>query len=152
MNDRTPLSLSLQGVCDPDLSFVSLFLSPTFFSSSNVLTLPICSISISLHLYVTRDFSIRRPSLRSSSQPLKLPCLASISLAALFHLSFPSLSVRFSLSLLVPTGCSWFNLRLDLTSGPHTVSSPFSARWPLLVCLSFQGYLIKRFDSLSIFS
>lgn len=82
---------------------------PLFFSSLH-------SISISCLAHVTDDFAI---SLLIPINPLK-PALC-----INFHHIPLSVSPYTSLSS-SPTGCSWFNLRLDVTSGPHAVSSPFS--------------------------
>lgn len=135
MKDRTPLSLSLSRVSVSLTFHLSLDshhpCSPAFSSISNVLALPICSISISLLLHVTHDFGVSQP-LKPASPCINFPRRFRFSPS---RFSFPSLSLYWS-----PNGCSWFNLRLDLTSGPHAVHSPFSAIWPLLVRLVSRCY------------
>lgn len=151
VKDRTPLSISVRGVCAPDLSFVSLFSSPAF---SGVLQ---CSHTLYLfHFHLSRFTSLSVSAFGDhlsvhSSQPLKpaSPCIN----FPRRRISLFSLSVLISLSLSrywSPTGCSWFNLRLDLTSGPHAVPPPF-AIWPLLVCLSPFWRNGERLDSPSAF-
>lgn len=83
-------------------------LSPLTHSSS-ALSLPFPF----LLPHVTHDFAI---SSLIPISPLKhTSCI-----------NFHSIPLPYSSLSSSHTGCSWFNLRLDVTSGPHAVSSPFS--------------------------
>lgn len=135
----TPLTLS------PGCLWVWPFTSLSFSSSSLLLSpmLPpltcsssaLHSISISRLAHVPHDFAI---SLLIPINPLK----------AALCINFHRIPLSVSPYSSSPTGRSWFNLMLDVTSGPHAVSSPFSTL--SLFCslsLSFQrGFILCVFS------
>jgi len=106
------------------------------------------STSLTFHPHIFALFLSTFITHASSSHPLS--CGYDFAISSLIPISplKPTSCINFSPYSSLPsspTGCSWFNLRLDVTSGPHAVSSPFSTLSLFRVSLSLlyqRGFIL----------